>query len=57
MKEVISMKITQNLGMLVLAIFLIVWGVLNLGVLSISGATVILAIVAIAAGVLILIGK
>lgn len=51
------MKITQNLGMLLLAIFLIVWGILNLGVLSVSGATVILAILAIAAGVLILIGR
>ena len=51
------MAITKNLGMLLLAIYLIVTGVLGLGIITISGLGTILAIVAIAAGVLILIGR
>jgi hypothetical protein len=51
------MNITKNLGMLLLAIYLIVTGVLGLGIITVSGLGTLLAIVAIAAGVLILIGK
>lgn len=49
------MRITRNIGMLLLAIWLIVWGLVTL--LGISGLGVILAIVAIAAGVFILLGR
>jgi hypothetical protein len=52
------MKIqTKNLGMLLLAIYLIVVGVLGLGIISVSGLGVVIAILAIAAGVLLLIGR
>ncbi len=51
------MKLTQNLGMLLLAIWLIVTGLVALLGLSFSGLPLILAILAIAAGVLILIGR
>ena len=51
------MNITKNLGMLALAIYLIVVGVLGLGIISVSGLGTIVAIIAIVAGVLILIGK
>lgn len=49
------MKLTQNLGMLLLAIYLILVGIsafISLGQLSI-----VIAILAIAAGILILIGR
>ncbi len=51
------MKLTKNLGMLLLAIYLIVVGILGLGVITISGLGTIVALLAIAAGVLILIGR
>ena len=51
------MKITKNLGMLLLAIYLIVAGVAGLGVIQIAGFGTILAILAIVAGILILLGK
>jgi hypothetical protein len=51
------MNITKNLGMLALAIYLIIVGVLGLGIISVSGLGTIVAIIAIVAGVLILIGK
>lgn len=51
------MTITKNLGMLVLAIYLIVVGVLGLGIISIAGLGVVVAVLAIAAGVLILLGR
>jgi hypothetical protein len=50
------MKITKNLGMLLLAIWLIVSG-LAAFVPALGGLGVILAILAIAAGVLILLGR
>ena len=50
------MKITRNLGMLLLAIWLIVSG-LAAFVPALGGLGVILAILAIAAGVLILLGR
>lgn len=51
------MKLTQNLGMLLLAIWLIVTGLISLLSFSFSGLPIIMAIIAIAAGVLILLGK
>lgn len=50
------MKITKNLGMLLLAIWLIVSG-LAAFVPALGGLGMILAILAIAAGVLILLGR
>jgi hypothetical protein len=50
-----TMKFTRNIGMLLLAIFLIAWGLAQL--LGIGGLGVILAILAIAAGIFILLGR
>jgi hypothetical protein len=50
------MKITKNIGMLLLAIYLIVDGLLGFG-LNLGSAVFLLYIVALAAGVFILIGK
>jgi len=49
------MHITRNIGMLLLAILLIAWGLAQL--LGIGGIGVILAILAIAAGIFILLGR
>ena len=49
--------LTKNLGMLLLGVWLILGGVLPLLSLSFQGAGIIMAILAIAAGVLILIGR
>jgi hypothetical protein len=49
------MHFTRNIGMLLLAIFLIAWGLAQL--LGIGGLGVILAILAIAAGIFILLGR
>lgn len=49
------MRITRNIGMLLLAIFLISWGLVSL--LGISGLGAILAILAIAAGIFILLNR
>jgi len=51
------MRLTKNLGMLLLAIWLILYGLIALLGLSFSGLGVIMAILAIAAGVLILLGR
>ena len=50
------MRLTKNLGMLLLAIWLIAWGLMAL-IPALSGLGPILAILAIAAGVLILLGR
>ncbi len=50
------MKISSNLGMILLAIWLILTGLLPLLGISFPGAATLLAILAIAAGVLILLG-
>jgi hypothetical protein len=50
-------SLNKNLGMLVLAIYLIVVGVLGLGVISAAGLGVVVAVLALVAGVLILIGR
>jgi len=50
------MKISSNLGMILLAIWLILTGLLPLLRISIPGGETLLAILAIAAGILILLG-
>jgi hypothetical protein len=50
------MKITKNIGMLLLAIYLILDGLLGFG-LNLGPAIFLLYLVALTAGVLILIGK
>jgi hypothetical protein len=50
-------RLTRNLGMLLLAIWLILGGLVPLLGLSFSGSGTLMAILAIAAGVLILIGR
>jgi hypothetical protein len=50
------MKITKNIGMLLLAVYLIIDGLLGFGV-NFGPAIFLLYIVALAAGVFILIGK
>jgi hypothetical protein len=49
------MHLTRNIGMILLAVFLIAWGLVTL--LGIGGLDVILAIIAIAAGIFILLGR
>jgi hypothetical protein len=51
------MKITRNIGFLLLAIFLIVYGLIALLGLSFAGLGVIMGLLAIAAGIFILIGR
>jgi hypothetical protein len=51
------MKVTKNLGMLLLGIWLILSGVIPLLHLSFSGLGTLMALVAIAAGALILVGR
>jgi hypothetical protein len=50
------MKLTKNIGMILLAVYLIVDGLLGFG-LNIGPAIFLLYIVALAAGVFILLGK
>ena len=52
-----AMTLTRNLGMLLLALWLILGGLMPLLNLSFSGVGTVMAILAIAAGVLILIGR
>ncbi len=51
------MKLPKNLGMLLLSIWLILTGLIPLVSLSFSGLGTLMAILAIAAGVLILLGR
>lgn len=51
------MKLTRNIGMLLLAVWLILTGLVPLLKLSFSGLGTVMAILAIAAGVLIVIGR
>jgi hypothetical protein len=58
-ERIVSMrriKFTRNIGMLLLAIWLIAWGLISL-IPALGGLAVVLAILAIAAGVFILIGR
>jgi hypothetical protein len=49
------MRFNRNIGMLLLAIFLIAWGFVTL--LGIGGLSVILAILAIAAGIFLILNR
>ena len=51
------MRINKNLGFLLLAIWLILYGLIALFSLSFSGLPIIMGILAIAAGIFILIGR
>ena len=51
------MRLTKNLGMLLLAIWLILTGLIALLGFSFQGLPLIMAILAMAAGILILIGR
>ena len=51
------MKVTRNLGMLLLAVWLVMTGLTPLLNLSFSGLGTVMAILAIAAGVLIVVGR
>src|SRR2546425_9444087 len=51
------MKLTRNVGMLLLAVWLIVTGIVPLLNFSFSGLGTVMAILAIAAGVLIVVGR
>jgi hypothetical protein len=52
-----AIRLTRNLGMLLLAIWLILTGLMPLLNLSFQGVGTIMAILAIAAGVLLLVGR
>ena len=49
------MRITRNIGMLLLAVFLILWGLSALP--GIAGLGAVLALIAVAAGIFILFGR
>lgn len=51
------MKLTRNIGMLLLAAWLVMTGLIPLLNLSFSGLGTVMAILAIAAGVLIVVGR
>jgi len=51
------MHITHNIGFLLLAIWLILWGLITLLGLSFSGLWIIMGLLAIAAGIFILIQR
>jgi hypothetical protein len=51
------MKLTRNVGMLLLAVWLVLTGLVPLLNLSFSGLGTVMAILAIAAGVLIVVGR
>ena len=51
------MNFTKNIGMLLLAIYLILVGIVGLGVITLGNLQVVVAILAIAAGIFILLGK
>jgi hypothetical protein len=51
------MKVTKNLGLLLLAIWLILTGLIPLLNLGLSGLGTLMAILAVAAGALILVGR
>ena len=49
--------ITKNIGMLLLAIYLILVGIIGISGVSLGAAAILLPILALVAGILILIGK
>ena len=56
-REVNNMKLTKNLGMLLLGIWLIVTGLLQVVSIHVPAIGTVLTLLAIAAGVLILVGR
>ena len=50
-------RFTRNIGFLLLAIWLILWGLINLLSLSFSGLWLIMGLLAIAAGIFILLDR
>jgi len=52
-----KMNITKNIGLLLLSIWLIVYGLIALLSLNFAGLPIIMAILAIAAGIFILLGR
>lgn len=52
-----DVRLTKNLGMLLLALYLILVGIGGLGIVSIGGLGTVIAILAVAAGILILVGR
>jgi hypothetical protein len=55
-KKIVVMKITKNIGMLLLAVYLIIDGLLGFG-LNLGPAIFLLYVVALVAGIFILVGK
>ncbi len=55
-KKIVVMKITKNIGMLLLAVYLIIDGLLGFG-LNLGPAIFLLYFVALASGIFILIGR
>jgi len=55
MKDETSMNFTKNIGMLLLAIYLILVGIMSLAGVALPG--ILLGILALVAGIMILIGK
>ncbi len=53
----VRVRLTENLGMLILAIWLILTGLIQLLGLSFSGLNVIMGLLALVAGLLILFGR
>jgi hypothetical protein len=51
------MRLTKNLGMLLLGVWLILTGLISLVGLSFSGLTIVMGLLAIVAGILILVGR
>ncbi len=51
------MKITRNIGMLLLAVWLILTGLIPLLNIHVSGLGTVMAVLAVAAGILIVIGR
>ncbi|HVD62570.1 MAG TPA: hypothetical protein VNC11_16975 [Gemmatimonadaceae bacterium] len=57
MADQIPLRVNRNLGMLLLAVWLILEGLVSLLNLSFSGIGVLLGLLALAAGVVLLLGK
>lgn len=51
------MKVTRNIGMLLMAVWLILTGLIPLLQISFSGLSTVMAVLAISAGILIAIGR
>ena len=51
------MRVTRNLGMLLLGIWLILTGLLQVASISIAGIGILMALLAIVAGALIIVGR